>query len=226
MKLEQRSFSGKIFRPHPEVLLNEDAKMFALLTPWGEAGESKKTLQFLFDSHHGSFSDEEKTINYPYIQSLSQEENALRALVLSCNEWIYKEQNGNLKKKAGYELVCGYLKDGKLIFTQIGQPFIYLDRDKLPLQAIGQNLDFSALFASEKRLPPLPSELIGLFPDAHFSVFSYPVLKGDRLIFISRDFVKNSLLDLPKDKRDLETFSEALTSENEEVPFWLGILSF
>ena len=226
MKLEQRSFSSQVFRPHPEVLINEDIKVFAFLTAWGDQDLSQKTLQFLFDGHHGSFSDEEKTIDHPYIKSLSPEENALRSLILNCNEWVFKEQNGNLKKKVGYELVYGYLREGKLIFAQIGQPFIYLDRKHLPLQVIGQNLDFSGLFGGEKRLPPLPSQLMGLFPDTHFSVFTFPIKKEDRLIFISRDFVKNSLLDMPRQERNLETLSRALTSENEEQPFWIGILSF
>lgn len=227
MKLEHRCFSGKNFRPEPEVLVNEELQMFAIVTPWGPTFQTKQVLEFLVQNYEKFSADKEKTSIYSKLQSLSEEENVLRSLLLSCNEWIFNEQNRGKEYSFGYELVCGNFKNGKLIFLQAGHPFIYLDRPEISLQSLGHVLDFSGLFSVEgRRLPPLPSTLMGVHPDTHFSVFSFPVAQEDRLIFVSRDFVPGSILETPRQNRTLDHFSSVLTEENEESPFWLGILSF
>ena len=226
MKLEHRCFSGNSFRPTPEILINEDLQLFVIVTPWGPAFKTKKLLDFLSQNYESFCVDEEKTSVYPKLQSLSQEENILRSLILYCNEWIFKEHNASKEYNFGYEMLCGHFKNGKAVFLQIGQPFVYLDRAEIPLQSLGHILDFSGIFSKGKeRLPPLPSSLLGLYPDSHFSVFSLPVIKGDRLIFISRDFVPASILDTPRESRNLEDLLSLLTQSNEESPLWLGILS-
>ena len=227
MKMQHRCFVGKGFRPLPEILINEDLQIFAVATPWGPAFQTKKTLEFLAQNYESLSSDEEKTSVYSKLESLSEEENTLRSLILSCNEWIFNEQNKGEEYKFAYELICGHFTTGKLIFAQVGHPFIYLDRPDLPLQSLGHVLDFSALFAKEgKRLAPLPSALIGIHPDTHFPVFSFPLMPEDRLIFISRDFAPGSVLDVPRSKRQLDHLLSLLVKENEESPVWLGILSF
>ncbi len=227
MKLDQRCFSGKIFRPQPEILIDESLQMFAIATPWGPADQTKKVLGFLAQNYESFSADEEKTSVYSKLESLSDEENSLRSLTLACNEWIFNELNGGKAHNFGYELLVGAFKNGKLIFIQAGHPFIYLDRPDIPLQALGHVLDFSALFSQEGvRLPPLPSTLMGLHPDTHFSVFSFPVLSEDRLLFISRDFAQSSLLDIPRPQRNLSHLASVLAEESGESPFWLGILSF
>ena len=227
MKLEHRCFSGKTFRPLPEILINEDLQMFAIATPWGPRFQAKKILEILVQNYESFCVDREKTSIYQNLSSLSEEENALRALLLFCNEWIFNEQNRGKEYNFGYELICGNFKNGKLTFVQAGHPSIYLDRSDLPLQSLGHVLDFSALFSqSDQRLPPLPSTLIGIYSDSHFPVFSFPVIPEDRLIFISRDFIQGSVLNIPRSNRNLDHLSSVLTEENEEIPFWLGILSF
>lgn len=227
MKLEHRSFSGKNFRPQPEILLNRDLNMFAIVTPWGPRSQTKKILDFLVQNYESFCADTEKTIYYKKLSSLSEEENVLRALLLSCNEWVFNEQNEGMSCQFGYELVCGHFKNGKLIFIQVGQPFIYLDRPDIPMQSLGHVLDFSGLFSeANKRLPPLPSRLLGLHPDNHFSVFSFPILPEDRLLFISRDFVPGSISEIPRENRNINHFLSVLTDENEKIPCWLGMLSF
>ena len=227
MKLEHRCFKGESFRPTPEVLIHEDLRFFAILTPWGPASYSQKLLDFLIQNHENFKSDEEKTSVYPQLESLSREENVLRTLILSCNEWVFKNQNEGKEYNFGYELVCGNFINGKVVFLQIGQPHIYLDRPEIPLQPLGHILDLSGAFSrKEKRLPPLPSSLLGLHPDTHFSVFSFPVEKEDRLLFISRDFASALNGKREKKPQNLESFMSLLTEENSKSPLWIGLLSF
>jgi len=228
MKLEHRCFSGKSFRPQPEILIKDTLQIFSIITPWGPVSQAKKTLDFISQNYEDFSSDEEKTNVYEKLASLSKEENILRTLILSCNEWIYNKQNSSGHEYIyGYEMVCGSFQNGKLIFVQVGQPFIYLDRPGLPLQPLGHVLDLSSLFSKKnKRFPPLPSTLLGIHPDSHFFVFSLPVKPSDRLIFISRDFAPDSILDIPRDKRGTDRILSVLMEENDNAPAWLGILSF
>ena len=227
MKLNQKSFTGNSFRPLPEALINKDLNIMCLLTAWGPRNQNTKVLDFLVQSFESFFSDKEKTKVYSKLESLSEEENTVRNLVLACNDWIFKDLNGAERGRFAYELFFASFQEGKLTFAQVGQPFVYLDRPGLSLQPLSSILDFSALFAEKgKRLAPLPSSLIGLYPDTHFSVFSLPIQTQDQLIFISRDFIPSELLQTPGDKREIETFLNLLTSENETSPCWLGKLSF
>lgn len=227
MKFNQKSFAGSSFRPLPEFQINEGLNMFSLLTAWGPEDQNRKVLDFLSQSYESFFSDAEKTKAHSKLESLSDEENTVRSLLLACNEWIFKELNEEKRGIYAYEIFFACLNQGKFTFVQAGQPYVYLDRRGLFLQSLGSAFDFSSLFAkTKKRLPPLPAQLIGLYPDAHFSIFSFPFQKGDRLLFISRDIIPMKLLQSRPEERSLENFLNLLSSENEKTPCWLGELLF
>ena len=227
MKFDQKSFVGASFRPLPEFQMNEDLNMFSLLTAWGPEDQNAKVLDFLSQNYESFFSDEEKTKAYSKLESLSAEQNTVRNLLLACNEWIFKELNEETRGLYAYELFFACFNEGKFTFAQVGQPFVYLDRSGLALQALNSVLDFSSLLAQKtKRLPPLPAHLIGLYPDTHFSVFSLPIQQADRLFFISRDIIPIDLLKNYKSEQNLENFLKLFISENEKSPCWLGQLSF
>lgn len=235
MNLESRSFAGKTFRPQPETLLNSDLSLFAIATPWGPGSQTKNVLEFLSQSCEAFSSDEEATAVIPRLKCLTPEENTLRAMAFACNERIFKEQNEGKEYTFGYELVCGlFFGDfegepgaGKILFVQAGHPSIYLDRAGFPLQPLGHVLDLSGGFSRlEEKLPPLPSRLLGIHEDAHFSVFSLPVKQGDRLVFVSRAAVPGTLLEAPRENRSLQGLSLMLAEDDESMPFWLGILDF
>ena len=226
MRFNQKIFTGKSFRPLPDIQVNEDLNVLGLLTAWGPRSQNSNVLDFLVQNYESFVSDNEKTRAYSKMASLSEEENTIRNLLQACNEWIFKDLNEEKAGRFAYEIFFSSLKNGKLTFAQVGQPFVYLDRPEMSLQSLGSVLDFSALFAQKgKRLSPLPSSLIGLYPDSHFSVFSLPLQEEDRLLFISRDFIPADLLQSPREKRDIKSLLSLLTSENEESPCWLGQLS-
>ncbi len=226
MNLQHQSFGGTVFRPQPEVLINDDLKIFAIITPWGPKHQTKNVMDFLIQNYETFSNDEEVTYIVPKLQSLSQEENMLRYLVLSCNQWIFNEQNNKTEYLFGYEMVCGMKIDHQIIFAQIGHPFIYLDRPNIPLQTLGHVLDLSGGFSPFKeQLPPLPSQLIGLHSDAHFSIFKLPIKTDDRLLFISKNFIPGHLLEVSRKERTLDNISAILSKNNEDTAFWLGILN-
>ena len=226
MNLKYQAFGGNTnFRPQPEILIDKELQMFAIITPWGPRSQVKNLMDYIVQNYTSLQSDTEITAIFPKLASMSKEENQLRSLILSCNQWIYEEQNKEEDYNFAYEMVCGTYSNNQILFAQIGHPFIYLDKKQIPLQALGHVLDLAGGFSRiDKRLPPLPSQLIGLYPDTHFSIFKVPVSETDRLLFISRSFVPATILELPKKERTLENISMNLSKDNKDMPFWLGIL--
>ena len=147
MKFEQKSFVGSSFRPLPDFQINKELNIFSLLTAWGPKDQNSKVLDFLLQNYESFFSDEEKTRTYPKLESLSAEENTVRNLLLACNEWIFKELNEQKRGIYAYELFFACFDKAKFTFAQVGQPFVYLDRPGLSLQALGSVLDLSSLLA-------------------------------------------------------------------------------
>ena len=45
MTLEERSFSGKLFRPTPEVHIEEDGGFGVVATAWGNKQTAKKVIE-------------------------------------------------------------------------------------------------------------------------------------------------------------------------------------
>ena len=223
MKIQQRSFTGNSRRPLPELFIQDS--FFCVLTPWGPSSHNSDLFEFLKESYQSFSSDAEQTQLYPPIESLSQTENLLRSLLLACNDWVFKEQNLSKDYRFAYEIFLARLDEKILSFCQIGQPFVYLDREGWSLQSLFSVLDFPALFSKgRQRLDPLPSQLLGLKPGSHCSVFSLPLQEKDQLLFLSRDFAPVDFLEIPREQRNLEYLSSFLSSKEEKSPFWLAQL--
>ncbi|MCY4513299.1 MAG: hypothetical protein OXB86_06390 [Bdellovibrionales bacterium] len=225
MELKFQSFGGKIFRPQPEVLVHKELGLFAVVTPWGPQFQTKEVLSSLIQNYETYSSDEEVTAVYSPLNSLSPEENVFRQAVLSCNEQVFKEQNKESEYTFGYEMVCGVVRQQQILFIQVGHPYIYLDRSDIPLQPMGHVLDLASGFSRlPQNPPPLPSQLLGLYSDMHFSVFRLPVEKTDRLLFISRSFIPVSVITAPRKERTLNRIARCLAEDNQNIPFWIGLL--
>lgn len=227
MNLDFRSFAGKTFRPQSESLVNEELGFFSIITPWGPQFQTKQVSEALTQNYETLSSDREITSIYKNLSSLSHSENILRRSVLLSNEQIHKSQNRGKDYSIGYELICGALEGNYVFFVQIGHPAIYLDREGETLQPLGHVLDFSGGHSRlPKRLPPLPSQLFGIYSDIHCSIFSVPLASKDRLLFISRAFVPSRILNVERSERTLKNLSLLLSEEDSSMPFWLGILDF
>ena len=225
MKFHQRSFTGNSRRPLPELFVEDS--FFCILTSWGPSSQVEPIFEFLKESYQKIFSDKDQTQLYPPIESLSPKENHLRGLLLACNDWIFKQQNLSKDYRFAYEIFLAVYEEKFLSFCQIGQPFVYLDREDWNLQPLFSVLDFSALFAfSGQRLPPLPSQLIGLKPGNACPVLSLPLQTNDRLLFLCRDYVPVDFLQISRENRKLEYLSQFLSSKEEKTPFWLAQLEF
>ena len=228
MDLTFRLFAGQSFRPRPAAETMEDPCFFAIVTPWGPQTQAQETAKTFADNYIAFSEDKEATSIYRNLRSLSREENILRRAALSANEAVFKGQNRGKEYSVGYEAVFGVRHGAEALFVQIGHPAIFLDcGGDDSLQPLGHVLDLAGAFSpAGKRLPPLPSRLLGIHEDIHCSVFSVPLRPKDRLIFLARAFTPAGFLNCPKEKRTLDHLSRLLAHADPSMPFWLGLLDF
>ncbi len=223
---DQRSYSGKVFRPTPEVNLQEDGSFGVIATPWGPREGAKKATELLTDYILSARQDLEATSPFQKLTCLSPLANSLRAGIMMANDTIYREEN-KAEYTTGVEVLVFAHAEGELAFAQVGYPHIFLARKDLPWIPLSVQVDLSLeLSEPPEVLPPLPQNLIGLHTSTNMNLSSIRTQKGDRLIFLSHSVVSHPLYGLPSDKTSLDSITESLSKSHPDLPFWLGILSF
>ena len=104
MSFDQRSYSGKVFRPTPELSIQEDGSFGVIATPWGPRDGAKKAVELLTDYVLSARQDMEATSPFQKLTCLSPLANSLRAGLMMANDTLYREEN-----KAEYTTGCEIL---------------------------------------------------------------------------------------------------------------------
>lgn len=220
--MQERSYSGKQFRPSPEILLQEDGSVGIIATPWGGRQGAKRVIDTLSDYILSSRDDMEATSPFQKISSLTPLANSLRAGIMLANDSLYREENRN-EYVSGVELVVFAQRDEEIAWAQIGYPNLFLSRRGVGLIPMGGQLDLAAELSSETVYPPLPANVLGLNATSNFSINSFRPLPGDRLIFLSRSRVPQAFYNLNSDAPDLDQMTRLLSADAPDLPFWLGL---
>lgn len=223
MTLEERSFSGKLFRPTPEVHIEEDGGFGVIATAWGSKQAAKKVIEILRDYSLSARQDMEATSPFQKLTCLSPLANNLRAGMMLANDSIYREDNKS-EYTVGVEVLVFAHAQNELAFAQVGLPHFLLARDGLPLIPLSVQMDLSTeLSLPPELLPPLPQNVLGLHATTNMNVSSFKTQPRDRLIFLSHSVVSHPLYGLPSEKAGLESISAALSAKYPELPFWAGL---
>ncbi len=226
MKLQERSYGGKVFRPRPEILCEPDGNLCLVVTPWGPRATAKKVIQAIGDFFHSARSDEEATSPFQMLAGFSPMANNLRAAIMLANDTVYREDNRN-EYSAGVELFAAARRDQELVWTTVGGPHFLLDRPALDLQILSAAPDLSLLHSEEKHmLAPLPRALLGTGATTNLAIHSLRLHEADRIVLLQRSLIPPRLQVLPNFERELDPMSRLLARQSADLPFWLGILSF
>jgi hypothetical protein len=221
--MQERSFSGKAQRPTPEIHFAEDGSFGAIVTPWGSRSSVKRVTDMLTDFISSAKSDLETTSPFQTLTCLSPMGNTLRAAVMLTNDILYREENKN-DYQSGVELLVFARSATEISFVQIGQPNIFLSRKGQPITALGLNSDLSLEWSrSNKQLPPLPNDLLGVHSTSNFRVVSFRPSPGDKLIFVNHSYLPPAFYQTPEEQRNLDQLSQLLAKERPDCPFWLGV---
>ncbi len=223
MSLLERSYSGKLIRPTPEVKVQEDGSFGVIATPWGGRHAAKRAIEILTDYTLSAREDIEATSPFQMLTCLSPLANNLRVATMLANDSIYREEN-NAEYTAGVELLVFAHSNNELAFAQVGSPHLILVRKGLPWIPLSIQIDMSTeLSRSPEILPPMPQNLIGLHTTSNMNVSSFKTQPGDRLVFLSHSIISHLLYTLPFEQTNLESISGVLSKEYPDLPFWLGI---
>jgi hypothetical protein len=224
MSLRERSYSGKLLRPAPEVHLEEDGSFGIIATPWGARGAGRKAINAIKDFVLSARQDLEATSPFQKLTCLSPIANNLRVAVMLANDMIYREDN-KAEYTAGVEILAFSHSGGELAFAQVGYPHIYLARKSLPWIPLSVQIDLATEMSEPPNLlPPLPQNLIGLHTTTNMNVSSFRTQPEDRLVLLSHSVVSHPVFTTSFAQTTIEGVTETLSRQYPDLPFWLGVL--
>lgn len=226
MKIQERSFAGKTFRPKPACYISSHKKLITVITPWGQEATNPSDLFENLETQYNLFAeDKESTHPFPKKLSLTSTENDMRTAVIQTNEKIFNDINQN-EYSMGFELLFATLSANIFTVIQIGKPLILIDRPHQFLQSIGQIItpSLSIPLKNNPTSPPLPYQLLGIHEDISFYPFFFRLHHQDRLILLNRDTIPAKWFKLKREERTLNGLSQSAAEENPHTPFWVAIL--
>ena len=219
-----RSYSGKQFRPTPEV--HNDEKTLIVATPWGNRDAAKKAIDRILEYLILCNEDREATTPFQRLSCLSVGANNLRIAALLANESIFREDN-NVEYRNGVELFTMSLTDGELVWMQIGQPQILLVRKSRQMITLAGAMDLSFdLSGSEELLPSLPNQLLGLDSSLNLTINSFRPQPYDQLVLLSHSELPRELYQMTPRDFELDQMSKHLSKISPDLAFWLGLIEF
>ena len=225
LKFEERPYSGKSFRPRPEIHLDPQANLLIVATPWGNRTSARKVIDRMTDYLSLAQSDSEATSPFERLTCLSTQANNLRIAALLANEALYREDN-KTEYRSGVELFAAYIGDNELDFIQAGHPQILLGRKGRTLVPVGSQIDLSYdLSEGGELLPALPSQLLGLDPTLNLNVNAFRARPGDRILLLSHSHIPDIVFSMKENEATLDHLSRSLAQIHPDLAFWLGILS-
>ena len=224
MNITSRSYGGKLFQPTPEIFQRKDG-LIVIVTSWGSKESAKHFIRIVNESYNPEEADSEVTSPFGFLTSLSPVANRLRTALLIANNQIYSEEN-SAEYQSGLEVLT-ICPDGKdLCMAQIGGPHVFMDREGASLLPLISSWDLSTEFCKKNQLPPpLPKELAGIDRGVPIHIKSVRTCQNFQLILLSRSYIPNAFYALPRQQRDLNGISEALSQSDPHCPFWLACIS-
>lgn len=222
MHIQERSYGGKLFRPRPEVYVSDDKNLVIIATPWGPEQVAKDFIDMVSTLMREGETDPDKTAVFLKSDSLDEQENRLRMSIMTVHEDLHDKYNEDTVT-AGVEILCLIRNERRVTWFQLGAPFTTLIRHKTVLP-IHHPIDLSFDFSTQKTLPPLPKELLGLQNYVHLESGSFRWQKEDRLLLISRSYIPQSLFQNNPQDMDLDQITALLAQDHQDHPFWIATL--
>ena len=223
-KFAYRPYSGKQFRPTPEVHI--DDKTLIVATPWGNRDAGKKAIDRILEYLILCNEDREATTPFQRLSCLSAGANNLRIAALLANESIFREDN-RVEYRNGVELFTMSLSEGELIWIQIGQPQILLARKSRQVITLAGAMDLSFdMSDGEELMPSLPNQLLGLDSSLNLTINSFRPQNEDQLVLLSHSQLPREIYQLSSNEFELDHMSQQLSKLNPQLAFWLGLISF
>jgi hypothetical protein len=225
-KFQHRPYSGKTYRPTPEIYYDDSTNLLIVATAWGAKSGARKVIDRMVDYIALTREDHEATSPFERLTSLSTQANNLRIATILANEGLYRDENKN-EYHSGVELFAAIRDDDEFVWLQCGNPHILLAREGRDLLPLGSQIDLSFELSSKNELlPPLPSQFLGFDSSLNMTINSFHAQANDQIILLSHSSIPDSIYSMKGDAIAIEEISKTLALRHPDLAFWLGILTF
>lgn len=223
MKVDQRSYRGKSFRPAP--LLHVEPNLILAITSWGQASTAERARDVVADFVLSARNDQEATSPFQKMTCLTPLANNVRVAMMLLNDTLYREFNQD-EYTEGIEILICAKHESEITIAQVGQPHVFLSRKQFPLIPLSVGSDSAMEFSQPPEiLAPMPHSLLGLYSTSNFGIQSFRFQENDQLIFLARSHFPSEFLTLSSSERTLEKLSQNLSKEHPDIPYWLAVSS-
>lgn len=224
MRIEERSYSSKLYRPRPAIYTEPDGSFLVISTSWGDPEDAQKVNDDIAKYVQASKADVEVTSPFEFLTSLTMEANYLRIAALISNEQLYRGNNKN-EYVAGVETLILLHKGSQMAYAQVGTPHLLIQKDGQPLSPVSVSYEASLEMSGAENsiLPPLPQTLLGLNMNLNIRSGDFKVDEGDRLVLYAGSHWPDSLWNSTQ-ASNLQQWTQKMVQRNPEAPFWLGVV--
>ena len=208
--LDQKSFSGTYYQPPFKVYdLNG---LVAFVNYWGDPCE-ELILENIENTFVKMIDDENYTITYSLIDSLSSKANILLHILKQLNENIF--QSCNQKKMTSLvEMTLIFSYENQMFFAQCGNKNMFLYRNN-KWTCLYQSNTLADLYGVNSSC--LPSQFLGGYNSCDITIKQLPVQKEDHFLLTSIKSFHSKNLNFN------DIFSEIIDS-NPNKPTWATLL--
>lgn len=224
IKLEERSYGGKKFRPNTVVFHEKTNNLTLCVTPWGRTEVAEKVIENIRNFIAVAADDEELTVPYARKENLHQFGNMLRMAIIMASEKIHNQFNKE-EYTAGFEIFAALQEGPQWIYVSCGQPSVTLFRKNKSALSLSQNVDLNILTQRVPSSDPLPNQLLGLGQHPPITYGNVRLQPGDRVALVSRTYLPNEFFRLDEQSFNQQEISETLANDSQETPFWLGFIN-
>ena len=223
LDLTERSYGGKKFRPRPSCYLEKESNLILCVTPWGRDDISETIVDSIKNFLAMANDDQEITVPYARKQNLNRTGNVLRMAIILASEKIHKEYNKD-EYTAGFEVFAGLQEGHQWTYVSCGQPSLILLRENMGAIPVHHNIDLNIRAPMKTLSDPLPNHILGMGQHPPIQFGSLSLQKKDKLMLISRSYLPSCFFSMGKDLSDSQKVSQVLAEDDQDIPFWLGLV--
>ncbi len=225
MKIQERSYSSKIFRPKPHLHVEADGSLLVVTTSWGQPEHAQLVADEIAKYVTAARGDVEVTSPFEFLTCLSDQANHLRIGMMIANDVLYRGEN-KAEYVSGVEVLAIARSEGEVAWAQVGAPHLLLRRSGRPLVPLATAFDHSFELSLKGGLSaPLPSKLLGVEPACNIVCGDLQAGDKDLLVLLSSSLLPQSLW-TDSGPMDLQAITRHLVQEDPDSPFWLGLVDF
>lgn len=223
IKITERSYGGKKFRPQSIVHFDKSNNLLICVTPWGQAAIAEKVSDSIKNFITMASEDSELTVPYARKENLQQMGNTLRMAVIMASEKIFNEFNQE-EYNSAFEIFAAIQDGPQWIWVSCGQPSLVVMRQGLGIIPLYQSIDLNVLTQKHSIQDPLPNHLLGLGQHPPIQFGNLRLNSQDKMALISRTYLPNSLFAIDQQFFASEDIAKLLADDSPNIPFWLGFI--